>query len=82
MGQGQCEGHLEALAILVIERVGGGLQDDGLAVQHVVLPHHDLHECFAPTEVQERPPTHMGWCCFRGLVLQCNHAEIGAGTVD
>jgi hypothetical protein len=50
------EACLEALPVLVIEWVGGSFEDDGLAVQHVVLPHHDLHEGFAPTEVQERPP--------------------------
>ncbi len=55
------EACLEALPVLVIEWVGGSLEDDGLAVQHIVLSHHDLHESFAPTEVQERPPvnTHM-----------------------
>ncbi len=50
------EACLEALPVLVIEWVGGSLEDDGLTVQHVVLSHHNLHEGFAPTEVQERPP--------------------------
>ena len=45
------EACLEALPVLVIEWVGSSLEDDGLAVQHVVLPHHDLHESLAPTEV-------------------------------
>ncbi len=48
---GSMEACLKALPVLVIEWVGGSFEDDGLAVQHVVLPHHDLHEGFAPTEV-------------------------------
>lgn len=57
---------LEALPVRVIEWVGSSLEDDGLAVQHVVLPHHDLHEGFAATEVQERPPvnTHKHDHCY------------------
>ena len=49
-------GHLEALPVLLVQGVGGGLEDERLALQHVVLPHQDLHEGLAATEVQEGPP--------------------------
>ena len=50
------EADLQALSVLIIEREGSCPEDEGLAMQHVVLPDHDLHEGLAPTEVQEGPP--------------------------
>ena len=50
---------LEAVVVCVIEGVGACPEDEGLAVQHVVLPHHDLHEGLAAAEVQKGPPASM-----------------------
>lgn len=50
------EADLQALSVLVIEREGSGPENEGLAMQHVVLPDHDLHEGLAATEVQEGAP--------------------------
>ena len=50
------EANLQALSVLVVKGKGPGSEDESLAVQHAVLPHHDLHEGLAATEVQERTP--------------------------
>ena len=58
------------MAVLVIEGVSSCPEDEGLAVQHVVLPHHDLHEGLAPTEVQEGPPAiTQSSCLLLGVLL-------------
>ena len=49
------EANLQALSVLVVKGKGPGSEDESLAVQHAVLPHHNLHEGLAATEVQERP---------------------------
>ena len=48
--------YLEASAILISEGVGASLEDEGLPLQHVVLPRDNLHERLAATEVQEGTP--------------------------
>ena len=63
------EADLEALSVLIIEREGGCPEDEGLAMQHVVLPDHDLHKGLAPTEVQEGAPANMQ---PRLLALSCS----------
>ena len=56
--------YLEAVAVFVIEGVCSCPKDERLAVQHMVLPHHDLHEGLAPTKVQEGPPATMQSSCL------------------
>lgn len=63
-----CSGaDLEALSVAVIKRECAGLEDEGLAMQHAVLSHHDLHECLAATEVQKRAPASMQTTLLLGL---------------